>query len=188
MTIKPALGQCPRCQGLCYVCDVDTIYTAADMTPLGQAAAIQAVIAGRDLYRLENDPDTGRPSRLRLLTARTREPGTEDVILGSHGCGAEARSVVPWTPGAVEAPKGPAAPLAQSPAPNATPSPSDWREREAWKPEPAPFKIDWDRVGADYEARPDCEICKNKIIAGQDMIGVQLGEIWTWARHTERCV
>lgn len=211
MTIKPQLGQCPRCSGLAYVCDVDAIYTAADMAPLDQAGQLAAVVAGRDLYWLEHDRDTGRPSRLHLYVPGVVSPMISGVpILGSHGCGAEARSVVPWTPGAVERPKDPAAPLAQSPAPSASPfrSDLDLTERDLdsmmagaepvelaepeWTPgQPNLPVIDWARVDADMERRktmPDCEICKLKIDPHDEMIGIELGDLWVWARHTERCV
>jgi len=131
LTTKPVLGQCPRCQGLCYVCDVDAIYTAADMVPLDQAAQIQAVVAGRDLYWLEPNPDAGRPKKLHLyVPGRTSLPIGGVDILGGHGCGAEARSVRPWTRAQVVPPKGPAAPLESSPAPSAIQSPS-----EVWRPD-----------------------------------------------------
>lgn len=203
---KPVLGQCARCQGLAYVCDVDKIYTAADMEPLDYPGAVAAVGAGRDLYKVHKDPDTSRPRKLTLMGyhdikvwgdfARINGFKIAFDVVASHGCGAEARSVAPWTPGSVERPKGPAAPTAQSPAPSASQPPSEGLGAifaqglaEQFAEQNKPFEgIDWSRIAQGHAAdRPTCETCGHDIWPADDRVSVEVGNVTVWARHTERC-
>lgn len=172
------LATCTRCGRVIYLAEEVGVRWTADLEPLDAQEAIQALVAGRQVYRVTQpgpNLSTARPAVLKAL--REAPVGERPLVVASHGCptgtAKALHAVLPAPeevggPGAPKAPAGPSGArtartsgraTGSSGAPNAENRPSD----------------------------PTCEACGVKIADGEQMVGIQLGELYVYAAHADRC-
>lgn len=78
-------AQCPRCQGMCFLVEVNGIKTGASL--VDRQGAVQALLDGRSLY-LARMVD-GRPVGLRYASQRLLSSlgdQTQEPVYADHGC------------------------------------------------------------------------------------------------------
>ena len=86
--MKIKLGQC-KCGAITYLVEQAGLKWVGDMTSLDAQEATQALLAGRELYRIRfvgPTPTDLSPARPDVLRALSGEPGERPVVVGSHGC------------------------------------------------------------------------------------------------------
>jgi hypothetical protein len=80
---EPQLSQCSKCAKYIFVCQIDGLESAVDLTPLSLDAYRQALITGRPTFDLAQD-SAGRP--LRLLRRHAASQWGARQVLASHPC------------------------------------------------------------------------------------------------------
>lgn len=183
----PKLGRCNRCQAYVFLAMSSGVRSAADVAPADRDGYVAALVDGRRTFGLAKA--AGRPSKLLVrrlgdpapsFDAGGRQAGTQRFVLVEHGCGGRARNMltfeeVPQGPhqarvtpggrsGGIHQPDVPAGPQTaaqsfRSPAPPATPRPSD------------PY--------------PSCGTCRRYVKPGELYWGIQHGTVWIYCEHEE---
>lgn len=158
------------CGRLLIVHPVANLKVRLDSVPLEPDGAVQALIAGRALWRVTQTSVTGaRPEELAALRERGSLEGPR--IHQEHRCTAAQRTNAP---SAVSAdPKGsPRPPAGRSALPG-----SDRRTERSGAPS----------AGSPRSDGPRCDDCGLPLGEPGTYWGIQLGELWVYAQHVERC-
>lgn len=82
------LGRC-RCMAVVYLVEEAGLKWTADPEPLGADEAVQALLAGRELYRVAyvgSTPSRLQAARPEVLAALLGEPGERPVVVPNHEC------------------------------------------------------------------------------------------------------
>ena len=160
----------------------------ADLEPLDAQAAVQALMVGREVYRVTQPGprlSTAKPDVLKAL----RERGTAEgpVVVASHPCptGA-AKAFKPVLPASQEdggtgAPKAPARPSEARTAPI-----SGQPTGSSSVPSAASHRSRVPRTVADGYARPVCDGCGQPCNDGT-YASIALGDLIQWAHHVDEC-
>lgn len=168
--MKIKVGQC-RCMEIIYLVEEAGLVWTADMKPLDAGEAVDALLGGRELYRVTGATEgtrrlsTAKPA---VLAALRGEPGERPVVVRSHGCpprAARALSSMAVVPG----------------GPKALPGPPVAPQTPSWG-QPAP-----DRApdAAQHRSEPVCDDCGRVCDAPGTFWGYQRGETWMYAQHVE---
>lgn len=173
------LATCTRCNKIIYLAEEVGLRWTADLTPLDAQAALQALVDGKEVYSVTqpgNRLQTAKPDVLKAL----RERGTTEgpVVVASHSScpGGAARVLRPSQEGGQG--NGPATPPKASAAPS--------------RPLSGPLTTSSTRqtaqdAGRRTSSHPVCDTCGVKISDDEQMVGIQLGELYVYANHAERC-
>lgn len=175
-----SLGVCPACGTPVHRWKAAGIEYKADLTVVDAQQATAAVLAGRTLYRITMVGPTRniRPAYTAELTALSgAEPPT---IVGGHPCKAVTRPLAASQPapgpGVRSVPPEPSAGR-QTPSSGPQTESSGARTAETRVSDPG------NRPGN----RPECDTCGLVIPDGAEMVGIQIGELYAWARHAGGC-
>lgn len=167
-----SLGVCPACGTPVHRWKTAGIEYKADLTVVDAQQATTAALAGRKLYRITMVGPTRniRPAYTDELAALTgAEPPT---IVGGHPCKAETRPLAASQPAG-----GPGA----QPDP---PEPSAGRRTPFSGPQ---TEFSGARTAETRVSDPTCDTCGLVIPDGAELVGIQIGELYVWARHAAGC-
>lgn len=99
--MKLDLGQCNRCMAVIYMArEAGITWTADPVAALEASEAVDALLGGRELYRIRytgKTPADLSPARPAVLRALLGEPSSRPVVVPNHQCppGAARRLVRP---------------------------------------------------------------------------------------------
>jgi hypothetical protein len=174
------LATCPRCSGYVLTGHVSGMREAVDPQPLPPDALRAALLAGKRVFRLEEQG--GRPWMLRFLGPRAAHAGLK--ILAEHGCAVRSARPVefeelpanppqaPVTPGeSVAGLLQPLAPVLVSQWAQAAPSPVTHANHPR-------SRVDHNKTWL-YRR---CEKCGEQM-GYEDAFGVKYGETWIYVWH-----
>lgn len=159
---------CAGCGRILYIHPVANLKVRLDSAPLTPDEATQALIAGRDLWRVTaTSVSPARPAELTALRQRGNTEGP--AIVAEHRCAATG------------------APRRPSPVPSAQPTPPRppaGRTTRFSGPSAAPSSVrSAEPRRSDAPRCDDCGLIMNE----GDYVSVQLGEIYIWAQHIANC-
>lgn len=168
--------RCRGCGELILVDSMAGLTLRADSVPLEADAATQALLAGRELYRVTSPSTHGLQAAGSLgmatpavLAALRTEPGERPTVVQQHRCTATG------------------APRRPSPVPSAQPTPPRppaGRTTRFSGPSAAPSSVrSAEPRRSDTPRCDDCGLIMNE----GDYVSVQLGEIYIWAQHIANC-
>lgn len=165
--MKIKVGQC-RCMEIIYLVEEAGLVWTADMKPLDAGEAVDALLGGRELYRVTGATEgtrrlsTAKPA---VLAALRGEPGERPVVVRSHGCPPRAARAL----------------IAPLPGKEPDPCPKG-RENGAQGPARA---VPAEPVTS-RRSRTVCDAC-SKPCADGTYASIELGDLLVWAQHVERC-
>ena len=182
------LATCTRCNKIIYLAEEVGLRWTADLTPLDAQAAIQALVDGREVYRVTqpgNRLSTAKPDVLKAL----RERGTTEgpVVVASHPCpSGAAKALKPVLP-AVQEEGGPGAPKASAgPSERRTAQLSGQPTGSSSVPAAVTSRSEG-RAGPHASgAQPRCDGCGQPCADGT-YASIALGDIVQWAHHVDAC-
>lgn len=166
---------CLRCGRITYTDNVGGPVIKTDTEPLEAEPAVQALVAGRTLYRITRIGK--RPANFGTATAAVlgklrTEPGERPIVVQEHRCAPAGR---PRTPSPVDAETG----IPERPA--------EGRTRPFARALPAsPTREAAPRAETPDSEGPRCEDC-GQIMADGTYASVQLGDACMWAAHLTDC-
>ena len=178
---------CRGCGRTLLVHPVANLSVRLDSEPLDAQTAVQALLDGRNLWRVTQTSVKGaRPAELSAL--RTAEPGERPFIAAEHRCPQGAPSRLRSTPEVSEYPKGPPSPPAAPSRPSSGPttdSSTPGSVLAAGTQGGEPFQIDWSKVGETVV----CSVCSRAIDvdATDSYAMIELGAALVDAFHTGEC-
>ena len=169
---------CKACGRLIYTETRAGITVKVDPTPVDAQGASSALFSGRDVWAVQGDTE-GRPVRLQAVSGSTLDalkghPADRPVVVPTHRCPPEA------TDGRLRAsqPLGGTRPPKGSPAGSGTPF---WGPQEVFESTGRAASV------ANPVSDPVCDACQRVITDPRQVVGIQLGELWQWAQHVDRC-
>ena len=171
---SPSMAVCPACTTPVWRWKVGGIEYTANPTALDAQEAITAHLGGRKLYRLTlvGGRTHIRPAWNTELTALSgAEPPT---ILGGHPCKAVTRPLTaPQPASGTGARPNPPRPSAGHQTPFSGPQAEPSGARTAAKRR------------SEVRRGPVCDRCHQPCADGEEIVGIQLGELWVWAEHVQ---
>lgn len=175
------IGQCQRCMGMIYLAEEVGLRWTADLEPLDAQKAVQALMVGREVYRVTQPGprlQTAKPDVLRAL--REAEPGERPVVVASHPCptGA-AKAFKPVLPASQEPGQG----NPQGAHPKASVAPSRPSSGPSTTSSTRPTARDAARQASDG---PRCDGCGQPCADGT-YASIALGDLVQWAHHVTTC-
>lgn len=161
---------CRGCGRSLFIHPIANLVVRLEMEPLDAAQATQALLGGRNLWRVTATSVSGvRPAELTALAQA--EPGERPHVCQEHRCPAVSRPDRPSpVPEANPTPKGHQSP----PVDVSTPSSARSTVRSSVQPAVSPV------------SRPVCDGCGQPCADGM-YASISLGELTVWAQHVETC-
>jgi hypothetical protein len=176
------LATCTRCGRMIYLAEEVGLRWTADMEPLDAQTAVQALVGGREVYRVTQPGPSLQTAKPDVLKALREAPvGDRPTVVGSHPCPAgAAKALTPVLPasegeGGTGAPKGPAGPSEPRTAPSSGPA----TERSG-----APNAET--RRSDTLRGAPKCDGCGQPCADGT-YASIALGDLIQWAHHVTAC-
>ena len=167
---------CRGCGRSLFIHPIANLVVRLEMEPLDAAQATQALLGGRNLWRVTATSVTGvRPAELTALAQRGVTEGPH--VCQEHRCRSDARQSGCT---AVSRPN----PTPAVPAPQPTPHrPPAGRATRSSGPSAAPSSA---RAAGPRRSDPVCDGC-GKPCADGTYAAIELGELTIWAQHILQC-
>lgn len=174
---------CTGCGRILLIHPVANLKVRLDSFPLEPDGAVQALMSGRNLWRVTETSVRGaRPAELAALRERGSMEGPR--IHQEHRCTAVSRPNSPSpVPEAKRPPKGSQRPpVDRSVLPGSDPRPARSSAPSADRPRSDGPR----REDPSLHSGPRCDDC-GLIMKPGDYAAIQIGEIYAWAQHLTNC-
>ena len=164
---------CKACGAIVLLGELMGLRAKCDPAPVDAQEAVAALLAGRELHRVTyvgGRPANLSPARPAVLAAlRAAEPGERPMVVGSHSCANGSAPVY---------------------RPNSTPGPPSVRQDPlAARTAPSQGLLGGtvNDAGLQDSRKPTCEACRRTIREGEEVVGIQLGDLYVYAQHVAKC-